>query len=132
MGRLSNQPIARGRDLQTAEKLPADFPIAAIPMALADHFTQHVTVRQAGQSEVVSLPAAKCRETSGPARLQAKCLDPRPKPFATSPCQIPVASVASVAVCPETGSVGGSASSTSAPSDDLARALPITMSVNTS
>src|SRR5258705_5030975 len=85
MGRQSYQPIARGRDLQTAEEFPADFPIAAVPMALADHFAQQVTVRDAGQSEVVSLPAAKCREASGPARLQAKCLDPGPKTFANFP-----------------------------------------------
>src|SRR6266850_6244422 len=89
MGRQSNQPIARWRDLQTAEKFAADFPIATIPMALRGHFAQHVTVRDAGQSEIVSLLAAECREASGPARLQAECLDPGPKAFANLPLPDP-------------------------------------------
>src|SRR5882672_7375431 len=89
MGRQSNQPIARRRDLQPPEKFPADFPIAAVPMALADHFAQHVTVRGAGQSEIVSLPASECRDASGPSRLQAECLDPGPKTFANFPLPDP-------------------------------------------
>src|SRR5262245_4300421 len=75
----SDQPLRLGRELESAEQLCTEFPVALVPPSMADSGAEHVTVAQAGQSQVMGLTAAENGEPNIGADAQIDGLSRRPE-----------------------------------------------------
>src|SRR5580700_8598124 len=81
----SDHRIGLRRELAATEEFYAGFPVAAIPMALTDDISQHVSVGKTEQSEIMHLPTAEGLDAKSHGCLNGKCLRRRLKSIANVP-----------------------------------------------